>query len=105
MTNHDPPHRVTIETIDSNFWLTHAPLAKSAFMDAYAAISRVEDILTEAGELLDKLPSAIQTAILNHHNDPATLQHCLRWGLQAAKEIREDWPAVVAGIPCGEVPT
>ena len=49
-------------------------------------------------------PDTIRAAILNYHNDPATLQHALRWGLQAAKEIREDWPAVVAGLTCGEVP-
>ena len=77
-------------------------MTKTGFMTAYSTINKIEDLLNEARELFDKIQPSAQQAILNHHNDPATLQHCLRWGLQAATEIREDWHAVVSGLSCGE---
>ena len=75
-------------------------MTKMEFMTAYEAINKIEDILIEATELFDKIPSSIQEAVRDYHNDPATLQHCLRWGLQAAKEIREDWHVVVSKLHC-----
>lgn len=78
---------------------TPGPLIETQFMTAYKNVSRIEDIFYEAIILFDNLPPAIQAVILNYHNEPATLQHCLRRGLQATKEIREDWHMVVAGIP------
>ena len=80
--------------------LPHDPLSKTTFITARETISRIEDLLTEAETLIDKLPSAIQTAIRNAHNESASLQYCLRWGLQAAKEIRADWHSVVDYLPC-----
>jgi hypothetical protein len=77
-------------------------IEKKNFTEAYATISKIEDLLTEAGQTLDSIPRGIQQAILYYHREPATLQHCLRWGLQAAKELREDWHVVVAGLPCEE---
>ena len=77
-------------------------IKKEKFTETYTNINKIEDLLTEAGELFDKIPPDIQQAILNYHNEPATIQHSLRWGLQAAKEIRSDWHSVVADIPCGE---
>jgi len=78
------------------------PLAKKQFTDAYDTIYMIENLLTEVEGLFNQIPPAIQQAILNHHNEPATLQHCIRWGLQAAKEIRTDWHMVVSNIPCGD---
>jgi len=76
------------------------PLTKEQFINARASISRIEDLFTSAEKLFDGIPIEIQTAILNYHREPATLQHCIRWGLQAAKDIREDWHNVVSKIPC-----
>ena len=78
------------------------PPTKAQFIDAYSAICTTEDLFTEAENLFGKIPPTVQTAILNYHNARGTLQHALRWGLQAAKELREDWHTVVAGLPCGE---
>ena len=75
-------------------------MKKGEFIEAYAIIGLIESLLSEAGELFDRIPPDIKTAILGYHNEPATLQYCLRWGLQAAKEIRLDWHTVVADLPC-----
>ena len=80
--------------------LPHDPLSKTVFIIARDTISQIEDLLIEAETLLDKLPAVIQTAIRNAHNESASLQYCLRWGLQAAKEIRADWHSVVDDLPC-----
>ena len=77
-------------------------MVKEAFIDAYASIRRIEDLFIETLELFARIPPIIKHAMLDYHNDPGTIQHCLRYGLHAAKEIREDWHPVVSGIPCGE---
>jgi hypothetical protein len=77
-------------------------MKKSEFMAARDAISEIEDLLDKATDLFNEIPDSIQTAILNYHNATSSLNHCLRWGLQAAEELREDWHTVVAGMPCEE---
>ena len=77
-------------------------MKKEKIIQAYSAIDKMEDLFTEAEDLFDMIPSSIQQAILNYHNERGTVQHCLRWGLQAIKEIRRDWHTVVVGIPCEE---
>jgi hypothetical protein len=76
-------------------------ISRQEFTDAYATINKIEDLITEATGLFNRIQPAIQQAIFNYHNERGTLQHSLRWGLQAAKEVREDWHTVVANIPCG----
>jgi hypothetical protein len=98
--NHEPPPEDETKKSDSNIRFYFEPLSKSRMMYGLKCIRKIEDLLSEARKLFDKIPSSIQTAILNTHREPATLQHCLRWGLQAAKELREDWHTVVAGVPC-----
>ena len=78
------------------------PLTKVQFADAYIGISKIEDLLNEAGNVLNRIPPVIQQSILKYHNESATIQHCIRWGMQAAKEIRTDWHTVAAGVPCKE---
>ena len=70
------------------------------YYNSHSDICKIEDLLIEANKLLDKIPPSIQQAILNYHIETGTIQHCLRWGLQASKEIREDWHTVVADISC-----
>jgi hypothetical protein len=53
----------------------------------------------QAADLFDRIPPAIQQAIFDYHNEIGTMQHCLRYRIQAAKELREDWHTVVANIP------
>jgi hypothetical protein len=73
-------------------------MTKEVFMDAKASISKIEDLLNEAADLLDRIPPVIQQAIFDYHNETGTMQHCLRYGIQAAKELREDWHTVLADI-------
>ena len=75
---------------------------KSRFIDARRNISKIEDLLSEANELCEGIEPVILQAIINYHNEPATLPYCLRWGFQAAKEIREDWHTVVSKMSCEE---
>jgi len=71
---------------------------KSRFVDARRSVSKIEDLLAEASELYEGIEPDILQAIIDYHNETATLLYCLRWGLQAAKEIREDWHTVVSSL-------
>ena len=73
-------------------------MKKDDFLTAKAAISKIEDLISEAAALLDTIAPELLPAIQNYHNETATLPYCLRWGLQAAKDIREDWHSVVSGL-------
>lgn len=77
------------------------PLAKKQFMDAYASVRMVEDLMTQAEKLFNEIPPDIRQAIHFFHNENATIQYCLRWGLEAVADVRKDWHAIVANIPCG----
>jgi hypothetical protein len=77
-------------------------MKKEKFIEAYESIKKIEGLFEEGEKLLYALPISIRKSILNYHNEPANLQYCLRWGLQATKELREDWHAVVACIPCSD---
>jgi hypothetical protein len=88
---------------DDIYWLVFETvsspnMAREVFMDAKASISKIEYLLNQAGDLFDKIPPVIQQAIFDYHNETGTMQHCLRYGVQAAKELREDWHTVVADI-------
>ena len=100
--NHEPPHAEATENEHSDSRLPSVPLTKGEFMEAYTTVNRIEDLLSEAGVLFDKLPPTVQQAIHTYHNEHGSLQHCLRGGLQAVTELRKDWHTVVAGLPCGE---
>ena len=75
---------------------------KDRLMQAYGAVNQIEDLLTKAAELFNTLPREVQDEIYKYHNSAATLNHCLRWGPQAAEDIRKDWHTVVSEIPCAE---
>lgn len=70
-------------------------MKKENFTEDHKTIGEFAELLTEAGELFDKLPVDIQQEILSHHNEPAMIRRCLQWGMLAAKELREDWHTIV----------
>ena len=74
-------------------------MKKDEYMAALDAVNKIEDLFTKAEALFDEIPDSIQEAILNYHNETGSLNHCIRWGLQAAEEIREDWHMVVSKMP------
>ena len=61
-------------------------------------ISKIKELLNQAEDLYNKVPVEIQEAMLDYHNQDYTLGHCLRWGLQAAEDIVDDWDEVVLGV-------
>ena len=100
--SYEPTHTETLEGTFPDNGMPLDPLSKRQFMDAYTTIGQIEDLFIVSEILIEKLPASIREAILAHHNEPATIQHCIRWRLQAIKEIRTDWHAVVADIPSDE---
>jgi hypothetical protein len=89
----DDIYRLVFETVSAS------NMTKEVFMDARASISKIEDLLNQAEDLFGRIPPAIQQAIFDYHNEIGTMRHCLRHGIQTAKELREDWHVVVADIP------
>ena len=49
-------------------------------------ISRFQEMQKDLSEFTQEE----QEFILNMHNEGFTLQHCIRWGLQAIKEIQDE---------------
>ena len=74
------------------------PLQKENFMAAFETINKIEDLFQKADGLFHKIPLAIQDAMRNYHSYQGSLEYSLRWGLTAAKELREDWHVVVADV-------
>jgi len=75
-------------------------ITKVEFMQAYNRIERIEEGFKTMLHSLEDTPAEIRQAFTDYHNEKHTLEHCIRWGLQAAKEIREDWHTVVLGLTC-----
>jgi calcineurin-like phosphoesterase len=71
---------------------------KERFTTAFEAVNRIEDLFQKADDLFQTLPQDIQQAILEYHTENGSLQYCLRWGLVAAGDIREDWHTVVSKL-------
>jgi hypothetical protein len=100
--NPDPPLTEVSKNENPDGQIISESLSKTELTEAYSTINKIEDLISEADGLFSQIPLVIQDAILNAHNESATLQYCLRWGLQAVKEIRSDWHTVVADLPCWE---
>ena len=73
---------------------------KEKFLNTYETINKIKDLFTTAEDLYNQIPHELQQAIIKYHNDHATVQYCIHWGLKAADDIRRDWHTVVANIPC-----
>lgn len=73
-------------------------MEKEKFITAYWAICEIEELFNKADDLFQSIPPEIQQAILDYHAKNGTMQHCIRWGLTAAGEIREDWHTVVSEL-------
>ena len=71
---------------------------KQGLLSAYNGLNQIEELLTKAQELLDKMPTPLQAEMFKYHNSNTTLAHCLRWGEVAARELREDWHTLTAGL-------
>lgn len=53
------------------------------------AIKQINRLMAEADSIFSKLSNDEKDACLEYHNENASLNHCIRWGLQASEEIAE----------------
>ena len=53
-------------------------------------LENIESGLQRINVLFTELQNSTQNEILECHNENFTLNHCIRWGLQAVKEILDD---------------
>jgi hypothetical protein len=75
---------------------------KNDFMNAFAAINNIENLFNDIEELYNQIPVEIQFEMNAYHNELHTLAHCIRWGSNAAEEIRKDWHTVVSNLEVDE---
>jgi len=52
-------------------------------------LKEINKLFEQADELLNSLSNEEQENILNVHNEKHSLNHCIRWGLQASEELVE----------------
>jgi len=78
-------------------------MTKTNLMKANADISKIENLLTQAQEILQEMHPDILQAFADYHNETGSIAHCLRYGMQGASEIRRDWYNVVNKIQVKEV--
>jgi hypothetical protein len=71
-------------------------MEKEVFYNAYKSIGEIEKSLDKVTDIWNTIPREIQNAIIEFHNEDGNLAHCLRWGLQAATEVRENWPKIMS---------
>lgn len=55
-----------------------------------ATLEQIAALLNQADDLYRSLPNSATEAIHGMHNEGHTLDHCLRWGVQAAEECLEN---------------
>ena len=77
-------------------------MTKEKVTQAYENIKSIEKLLDEAETLFNEIPDRIRHAILKYHNTDSSVNYCLRWGRQAATEVRDDWHDVVSKLQTEE---
>jgi len=68
---------------------------------AYGDMQKIKDLLEQAAEIFSEMPIEVRTAAYESHADDAALAHCLRWGVQAAEDLVEDWCELVGDVSTG----
>jgi hypothetical protein len=65
--------------------------SRADYLKALSTVSKIVDLFLEAGRLFNTIPPGIQKEIREYHSEKYTMQHCIKHGLQAAADIRENW--------------
>jgi len=52
-------------------------------------IKKINKMFNQMDTLLNELSPETQEQILNFHDEVYTLQHCIKWGLQASEDLLE----------------
>lgn len=55
--------------------------------EALSAIQKIHAHFESSQAEFQKLSAVEQQAVYDHHNEGASLTHCLRWGEQAASDL------------------
>jgi len=53
-------------------------------------VKTINNLFQQLEKNLNSLPQGLQEEIQDYHNSDGTIQHCVRWGLQASEEILND---------------
>ena len=69
--------------------MSNQPLKNTFTSEGKAELTRILQLLQEADKSFQKLNAVENTASLDFHNESGSLNHCIRWGLQAAEDLNE----------------
>lgn len=53
-------------------------------------LQKINKLFEEADNLFSELSLNVQEAILDYHHENYSLNHCIRWGLQASEELTQE---------------
>jgi len=52
-------------------------------------LKKIQKLMNKAETLFNELPSTVQNDMLEVHSADYSLNHCIRWGVQAPEELLE----------------
>lgn len=52
-------------------------------------LKKIQKLMNKAETLFNELPSTVQNDMLEVHSADYSLNHCIRWGVQATEELLE----------------
>lgn len=52
-------------------------------------LKKIKKLMSKVENLFNELPNTVQHNIWNVHNEDCSLNHCIRWGVQASDELLE----------------
>ena len=58
-------------------------------------MKRINRLLDKADTIFNSLPPHVQDTCWTFHNEGSSLNHCLRWGLQASEELLREAKTVI----------
>jgi hypothetical protein len=58
-------------------------------------MERMRKLFDKAEDLLNTIPNGLQEELADYHNEEYSLQHCIRWGLQASEELRDNAKKII----------
>jgi len=53
-------------------------------------LKKIKSLMDKVETLFNELPNGVQHNMLEIHNSECSLNHCVRWGGQAAEELLEE---------------
>lgn len=53
-------------------------------------LNKMHKLFNQLEDILLSMNEETQDKILNYHNETGSIQHCIRWGLQASEELVND---------------